>query len=279
MPFVTINNHTLHYTDISPSAESSATPESSLTLVFSHGLGSTQNYFYPILPYLTHYRCIVFDNYGAGRSKLNEGDAESSIPSIAKDVLGLLDHLNVRQAVVVGYSMGAIVPTYLASTVPERVIAAICIGPVNPNPSVGDVFKQRIATVEQGGIETMANTIPNTATGPKATALQKSFIREMIIGQSPQGYIANCRAIAAATPPDYAKVQCPVLIIAGDHDKSAPLAGCKAIHESLGTSSHTRKRLEVLPDVGHWHCVEAPDQVGPLIRDFCRALPAVAGQS
>ena len=96
MPFATINGHSLHYTDIAPSGEQSP----NLTLIFVHGLGSTQNYYFPIFPYLTSYRCIIFDNYNAGRSQ-SDGK-ETSVPIIAKDVLGLLDHVKVDKAIVVG---------------------------------------------------------------------------------------------------------------------------------------------------------------------------------
>ena len=44
-------------------------------------------------------------------------------------------------------------------------------------------------------MEVMANTIPDAATGPKAPPLQKAFIREMLMGQEVEGYVANCRAI------------------------------------------------------------------------------------
>ena len=118
--------------------------------------------------------------------------------------------------------MGGMLPTYLASTSPDRVIAGICIGPVHPTPSVADVFKARVPVVEKDGMEAMANTIPNAATGPKTSPLAKAFIREQLLSQSPQGYIANCRAIQHATPPDYASVKCAMLIIAGSVDKSAP---------------------------------------------------------
>ncbi|KIW31137.1 uncharacterized protein PV07_02811 [Cladophialophora immunda] len=269
MPFATINGHSLHYTDIAP-ASSSSQPPSPHTLIFVHGLGSTQNYYFPVFPFLTSYRCIIFDNYGAGRSAFQAG-TETSIPSIASDVLGLLSHLGVEKAAVLGYSMGGMVPTYLASTSPGRVVAGICIGPVHPSETVANVFKQRIPTVQSQGMEAMANTIPNGATGPGTTALQKAFIREMLLAQSPEGYCANCRAIELATPPEYAKVKCPVLIIAGDQDKSAPLAGCEMIFKELGTAPE-RKRLEVLKGIGHWHCVEAPDEVGRLIREFVEQL-------
>lgn len=197
---------------------------------------------------------------------------------------------NVRCA-----SMGGMLPTHLAAAAPERVLAGICIGPVHPSEQVAEVFKQRVPVVQDGmftgvacsggtrsplatmftdasvpgGIETMANTIPYRATGSLATSLHKAFIREMLLAQDPRGYIANCKAIEKATPPDYARVQCPVLIIAGEEDKSAPLEGCKYI---LGQLKTEKKRLEVLKGVGHWHCVEAADQVAELVGGFCDEL-------
>ena len=265
MPFATINNHSLHYTDIAPSNIPS--PQ---TLILIHGLGSTQNYYFPIFPYLTSYRCIIFDNYGAGRSPYTPG-TETSIPSIGKDVIGLLDHLNVDKAVVIGYSMGGMVPTHLASTSPSRVIATVLIGPVHPSPSVAEVFKERVPKVQSEGMESMANAIPNAATGPGATALQKAFIREQLLAQTAEGYIANCRGIEHATPPVYKDVKVPSLIIAGEVDKSAPLEGCKLIYDELGTEEE-KKRLEMLKGVGHWHCVEAPDEVGRLVKEFVEGL-------
>lgn len=115
----------------------------------------------------------------------------------------------------------------------------------------------------------MANTIPSAATGPNTTTLQKAFIREMIMSQDPEGYCANCRAIQHATPPAYDRVQCPMLIIAGEVDKSAPLDGCKFIFENLATSN---KKLEIMEGIGHWHCVEAGDKVGSYIQGFVQSL-------
>jgi hypothetical protein len=44
-------------------------------------------------------------------------------------------------------------------------------------------------------MEAMANTIPNAATGSKATPLHRAFIREMLMAQEVEGYVANCRTI------------------------------------------------------------------------------------
>jgi pimeloyl-ACP methyl ester carboxylesterase len=263
MPYITVRNHNLHYTDTPASFRS---PKA--TIVFVHGLGSTQNYFFPILPYLSEYRCITFDTYGAGRSKLNDPIGEHSIGSIGVDVLSILDRLcgNDSRAIVVGYSMGGMVPTHLAATASARVLAAICIGPVHPTPSIADVFKQRVPKVREEGMEAMANTIPYAATGPKTTPTMQAFIREMLLSQSVEGYTLNCKAIEEATPPEYGKVTSPVYIIAGSEDKSAPVNGCELIMGEIATNDKT---LEVLDGVGHWHCVETPEKVGGLLKAFC----------
>jgi hypothetical protein len=41
----------------------------------------------------------------------------------------------------------------------------------------------------------MANTIPDAATGSRATPLHRAFVREMLMAQDVEGYVANCRAI------------------------------------------------------------------------------------
>lgn len=115
-------------------------------------------------------------------------------------------------------------------------------------------------------MDAMADTIPIAATGPSTTALAKAFIREMLLGQNVEGYVLNCKAIEEAVPPRYADVKVPVLIIAGEEDKSAPVKGCEYILGELGSED---KKLEILKGVGHWHCVEAPESVGELVRSFC----------
>jgi esterase/lipase len=118
----------------------------------------------------------------------------------------------------------------------------------------------------------MANTIPFGAVGSRSTPLQRAFIRELILGQDPKGYAALCRAIATAKPADYAAVKAPFLLIAGDEDKSASMEGCQYIFHHI---SSEQKSLEVLKGVGHWHCIEAADEVGELIAKFGDVLKAM----
>lgn len=111
----------------------------------------------------------------------------------------------------------------------------------------------------------MADAIPGAAVAKNASSLVKAFIRELLLGQSPEGYCSNCRVIANAKPPNYPQIKIPILILAGEEDKSAPLEGCKKMFGEIGTNE---KKLETMPGVGHWQCLEAPDDVVKHIESF-----------
>ena len=144
MPTVTVNNHQIYYADTHPDGA----PANGQTIIFIHGLGSSQNYYFPILPYLNNHRCITLDTYGSARSTYT-GDA-ISIASIASDVVGVLDALHVPKAVAVGHSMGGLVVTLLGAQYGDRISGVVAIGPTHPSEKLTEVMTQRSETVSKG---------------------------------------------------------------------------------------------------------------------------------
>lgn len=69
--------------------------------------------------------------------------------------------------------------------------------------------------------------------------------------------------------PDMRSIKCPVLILAGEEDMSAPMEGCQYLHDKTASQI---KELKVMKGVGHWHCVEAGDQVAHEIARFCSSF-------
>lgn len=80
-------------------------------------------------------------------------------------------------------------------------------------------------------MDPMADSIPAAATGKAAQPVHQAFIRALLLSQKPEGYASLCRVIAEAQPPKYADVKCPVLLIAGEDDKTSPLNSLKEIYE------------------------------------------------
>ena len=148
MPYVKVNGHRIHYTDLQPNPDKSSKNVETLTFIFIHGLGASENFFFPVLSLITgQHRCITFDIYGSSRS-LFTGDV-ISIDTIAADVLGILDALKVDKAVVVGHSMGGIVANQLAANFLDRVRGVVGLGPSHPTPAFGVNMNKRIATVNE----------------------------------------------------------------------------------------------------------------------------------
>lgn len=146
MPSVQANSHRLYYADSHPDGPPTPT---GLTFLFIHGLGSSQNYYYPVIPHLTEsHRCITIDTYGAARSVYTNDTI--TIPSIAEDVIGVLDTLQIPKAVVVGHSMGGLVVTELGARYADRIQGVVAIGPTHPSDMLVSVMTKRSQTVLEG---------------------------------------------------------------------------------------------------------------------------------
>ncbi|KAH6643296.1 Alpha/Beta hydrolase protein [Truncatella angustata] len=264
MPFLTIRGKSIYYRSSSPEAGSDT------AILFIHGLGSSNSFYAPLIPSLVAagYKCVAFDTHGSGSSKYN--GQYGGIEGMVEDVKDLMQQLKLdaSSSIIVGHSMGAIVASELS--VQLRLLGVVLIGPVNPNPGLAPIFNSRITTVEKNGMEAMAETIPDAATGPRCTETQRAFIRALLLSQTTEGYNSLCRSISEAKQPDYGRSQCPLLIIAGSDDRTSPLEAAKKIEQSW--TSGVKTDLKLLNGIGHWHCIEAADEVAGFIESFAREV-------
>jgi pimeloyl-ACP methyl ester carboxylesterase len=66
-----------------------------------------------------YYRVITFDNRGVGKS--DKPDGAYSTKMMADDTVGLMDHLDIKKAHVLGVSMGGMIAQAMAINYPERI--------------------------------------------------------------------------------------------------------------------------------------------------------------
>lgn len=93
-----------------------------------HGGLANSHHFVNIIPDLTAagYQVIAMDSRGHGRSSFDDTPISYSV--MAKDVLGLMDHLGIDKADLVGWSDGAIIGLEIALTEPERLNKVVAYG-------------------------------------------------------------------------------------------------------------------------------------------------------
>ena len=105
------------------------------------------------IPFLArHYRVVVFDGRGNGRSDRPSEPAAYDEREFAADALAVLDATATDRAAIVGYSLGAQRGLILATDHPERVEAAAFIGPSYPGG--GRALDERARFVWEDEFET-----------------------------------------------------------------------------------------------------------------------------
>ncbi|MEM8878491.1 MAG: alpha/beta hydrolase [Pseudomonadota bacterium] len=103
--------------------------------------------------YEVGYRVIAIDNRGHGKSEKIYDKAQYGAPIMAEDARGLLDHLDLPHAHVMGYSMGARISAFLAMTHPARV-RSVVFGGLGINMVRGVGGSDAIAAaLEAGSVE------------------------------------------------------------------------------------------------------------------------------
>ncbi len=102
-------------------------------IVLVHGFASTKNVNWVYPTWVSELkkngrRVIALDNRGHGESEKLYDPAQYSIPTMAGDVVALLDHLGIPQADMMGYSMGGRMTAWLGLNEPQRLRSAILGG-------------------------------------------------------------------------------------------------------------------------------------------------------
>jgi pimeloyl-ACP methyl ester carboxylesterase len=118
-----------------------------LLLIPGGGLNATIRFltdgspFNPIEEFKRDYRCITMDlrNANGGQS---QGPLESDRPwdAYTDDQLGLMDHLGIKQFMVMGFCIGGPFIWNLLRRAPNRVVAAVLAQPSGSRPEKRDLF-------------------------------------------------------------------------------------------------------------------------------------------
>ncbi|MGH1577858.1 alpha/beta fold hydrolase [Planktotalea sp.] len=122
MPFLKLPDIDLHY-----EIEGDGPP-----IVLAAGMLSDSASWSSLLdPLAEHFTVIRPDNRTTGRT--TPTNADTSPPKCAKDILALLDHLDLPSAQIIGHSMGGYISAELAALAPERTasLTLLCSAPMN----------------------------------------------------------------------------------------------------------------------------------------------------
>ncbi len=228
-------------------------------VVFLHGAGMDHTVWALQTRYFAfHGRSVLsVDLPGHGRSG---GTALESIAALADWVAALIEAAGLKDAALVGHSMGALVALEAAARHPARVRALALCGvaprmPVHPDLLAAAAAGQHLAT----------ELICDWGHGPaghygghRAPGLWMLGGGERLLETAHAGALSidliNCSAYGDAEA-SAAKVTCPTLLVLGSEDRMTPArAGQKLAALIAGA------KVALLRGAGHMMMVEQPDQ-------------------
>jgi 3-oxoadipate enol-lactonase len=227
-----------------------------------HGLGGTSNTFQPQMAVLAGRRVVRPDLAGSGRSALV---AQPSIPLFAAAIARMAQALHIPAAVILAHSLGTIVAQHLAAQHGTLVRKLILLGAlIEPLQAAREALHKRAAVARSGGLAEIADQIVQGGISSEVRERDPAaaaFVRESILRQTPEGYARTCEALASAHAADHREVRCPVLLMTGEDDATAPPSVGRMLADRIAGA-------QVLPRCGHWPTVERPAEVNAEIRRF-----------
>ena len=232
-------------------------------VVFANSLGTDLRLWDQVLPLLPKGpRYIRYDKRGHGLSDLTP--APYSMGTLVRDAERLLDHLEVRDCLFVGLSIGGMIAQGLAVKRLDLVRAMVLS---NTAAKIGQptMWDDRIAAVRSGGIAALADGVMERwFSAPFRQTPAFHAWRNMLLRQPSEGYIGCCAAISGTdfyTPTSGLRL--PTLGIAGSEDGSTPP---DLVRETVDLIPGARFHL--IRKAGHLPCVEQPEEYAHLLTKF-----------
>lgn len=260
MAYAEVNGQRLYYTD---------TGGSGPAIIFSHGyLMDHEMWASQVEAVRDAYRCITWDERCWGQTEA--ADAPFDYWDLADDCLGLMDHLGVPQAILVGMSQGGFLSMRATLKAPDRVRGLVLIDtdPFAFEEQTKSLYGQLQAQGEADGVS------------PELAAILAGFL--FAPGYDASYWQGKWRARPMRTERNallclqerddiserLGEIACPTLVIHGELDAAFPVAAV----EGWALRIPNVQPLLRVSGAGHSANLEQPGIVNPPLRSFLDSL-------
>lgn len=213
MPVTTANGIEINY---------ELTGDGDHTIAWTHGIGSSLEYWQDDLPHFPEFRHLTYDVRGMGRSERVEGPV--SLELWAQDLAALLAALEIPRVIAAGSSMGGAITQRFGIDFPELTEGLLILSTSSRvGPAAEETWMKRAAETER--------------TDPCLAAAQ--------------------RAVASYNMDEELKgIRVPALVLCGDQDQTTPPGGSVIISRCIPDAE-----LEIYEGVGHAPFHEEPRSI------------------
>lgn len=236
-------------------------------LTLSHSLASNMSAWDPQLSLLTsHFKVLRFDTRGHG---LSSAPADPyRLEDLAQDVCDLFEFLKIEKTHWLGLSMGGMIGQTLILQYPNLFHSLVLADTTSKRPkNAKKMWGERIAQAKAEGMAAMVDSTLRRWFSDEFRESHPDTIRKIAAGiatTSVNGFSGCCQAISDINTFDrLTEIQCPVLILVGEHDHGTPPEMAHAMKAQM-----PRAFFSEIPNAGHISNVEQPAIFNQLLIDF-----------
>jgi len=269
MPHAALNGTMLHYERAGSGAPA---------LVFVHGFACAHaDWHYQVGAFAGRHGVVACDLRGHGASPGDPGAC--NIETYGADVAALLAALDLGEAVLVGHSMGCRVVLQAYAAAPERVVGLVLIDGSSVGAGGERAVEAARATVAAGYSTFVRSLFTQMffAPGPEADRLiERGLALPEAIGAAlwPSMVGWDVRRMTGALE----SVRVPLLVtqstaMSPERGRVPLAAGGTSPWLELIRRHAPGSEIEIIPGVGHFAMLEAPDRLNRALAAFVERLP------
>lgn len=228
-------------------------------------------WYFQVFPFARTHHVIVVDHRGHGRS--DKPKTGYSIQEHSADVIAVLDAAKVRQAVLVGNSIGGMIAMQLNLDHPDRVIGNLIL---SSGTGLGAGMPPEAITAFRKDYKAALEALFEGTVSAKSKRERPEILEVMKAHLAPTNFPKHTFDSAFADPNGVfnwniterlSSIRKPTLVIAGMEDQGTPVAANKLLADNIPGA-----KLRVIRDVGHFYQLENPTQFNADLREFVAGL-------
>ena len=203
-----------------------------LVMIMGFG-GGCRGWYFQMRVFKKHYRVIIFDNRGIGKS--DKAMESYTIRTMASDTLGLMDNLGIEKAHVLGMSLGSLVAQEIAIEHPERVMKLILACASIGETEEDDMNERMVKAfkVKEGpdGVDLRSVNFEEAMDTVVALSFNKRLYRMLLTPMSKvyvkmvgvEGHFRQIEAVMGYNTLDRLhRIKAPTMVLTGTEDKIIP---------------------------------------------------------
>ena len=263
MPYLSLPSLNIYYEEIG------AGPE---TLVFSHGLLWSHRMFEAQVAELSKsFRVISYDHRGQGKSDVK---GPYDMDTVAADAAALIQSLVNGPVHFIGLSMGGFVGLRLAARHPELIQSLVLLETSANAEPLENLPQYKLLN----GIVRWIGIIPPIANKVMKIMFAHSWLQNSANRDSIRRWkkelSSNKKTITGpvegviyrkGVEEELGNISCPTLVIVGNEDVATTPEKAAFIHKGIRGS-----KLEIIPGAGHSSCIEKPQEVNRLLKEWLK---------